>query len=335
MKEAEVIQAIHKAFPDRADITAIGIGDDCAALRQPSALVTTDASVEHVHFDLSFMTFGDAAYRCLASNLSDVAAMGGRASAWTLAVGLRSDMEASVIQDGIEAFRACLVDHDLPDAWLVGGDVVRSPSVFMSVTVWGACQEGDRSWNPVTRAGAAHGDAIILFGHAGYAAAGLDILQKKGIAGRHGGSAASQCVVEHFCRPVALTRLGPALAEKGLVHAMMDTSDGLFTDLPRLLERSGVGAELDVGVLLDTPDAVLDAVSELCGHSAGYYRIYGGEDYGLLAAVPMKMVDYVEELAYFYRVPMLIVGKVVSSPGIRWLKNGASVDMEDHSFAHF
>ena len=331
MKESDIIRAIHQRFPDRFDITSIGIGDDCAVLNEPCPLVTTDASVEGVHFDFSFMTFADAAYRCLASNLSDIAAMGGRAVAWTLALGLGCGFLESDLQAGLDAMGACLLDHGLPDAWLVGGDVVRSPHVFMSVTMWGKCETPDKTWTPVTRAGARPGDILVLMGQAGYAAAGLELLQKygSGLEDAH-----VRRVVDHFLRPVALTRLGPALACEGLVRAMMDTSDGLFADLPRLLERSGVGAEIDLDVL-DRPDQPLDAAAAKTGRPSWYYRVYGGEDYGLLAAVPANALDRVENLAYLHGVPMFRIGKVVPTHGIRWLKNGMPENMADNSFCHF
>ena len=332
MQESEVIRAIHRAFPDRRDVTPIGIGDDCAYLSSPGHLVTTDASVEGVHFDLSLMTFADAAYRCLASNLSDVAAMGGYARGWTLALGLRGDMSEATVCAGISAMRQCLLDHGLSDAWLVGGDVVRSPHIFLSVTMWGECEEKGERWQPVTRGGASPGDVIVLLGRAGYAAAGLESLRRRGEKAVE--DAAFERVKAHFLRPVSLTQLGPALARAGVVSAMMDTSDGLYADLPRLLEQSHVGATVSLDALSGGKDD-LDVVAEALGRSPRYFRLYGGEDFGLLATVPVKMVDCVEKLAYFYAVPMRVVGKIEATQGIRWQQGGQLASLEDHSFSHF
>ena len=333
MQESEVIRSIHRAFPDRREMTPIGIGDDCAYLSNPGHLVTTDASVEGVHFDLSLMTFADAAYRCLSSNLSDVAAMGGYAKAWTLALGLSGDMTEATVCAGILAMRQCLLDHGLSDAWLVGGDVVRSPHIFLSVTMWGECEDNGQLWQPVTRGGASPGDAIVLLGRAGYAAAGLEILRRKGNESFEG--VAFERVMAHFLRPVSLTKLGPVLAREGVVSAMMDTSDGLYADLPRLLEQSHVGAMVDLETLSGGINDDLDVVAEALGRSPRYFRLYGGEDFGLLATVPVKMVDCVEKLAYFYAVPMRVVGKIEANQGIRWQQGGKLVSLEDHSFSHF
>ena len=143
--ESDVIEAIMEVFPSRRDLVTLGIGDDCAVLARGERLVTTDASVEGVHFDVAWMTLADAAYRCLTSNLSDVAAMGGEPGCFTLALGLRPDLGFDEIRGAIGAMRQCVEEHGLSRCALVGGDVVRSGDVF-----------GDDAWRGSRMAG---GDA--------------------------------------------------------------------------------------------------------------------------------------------------------------------------------
>ncbi len=326
MNESAIIQMIHDVFPDDEAITPLGIGDDCAFAAQPGHLITTDASVENVHYDLRYVSFADAAYRCLASNLSDIAAMGAHASAWTLALGLKPSMHEDEVRSAIEAMKRCLQDHQ-SKAWLIGGDVVRSEMSFFSITMWGDCCEGERTWPPVTRRGAKPGDKIVLLGTPGRAAAGFDGLSQ--------GHAIPDTIARAFLRPRALTTLAPKLAERNLLHAMMDTSDGLFTDLPRMLAQSGAGAQIELEAFDKILDEDLNKAARACQKSPSHYKIFGGEDYGLLTAIDAAKVEQVMDLAYLEAIPVSVVGTITLAPGLVWTRNGIPVSLDDFSFKHF
>ena len=322
--ESDVIEAIMEVFPSRRDLVTLGIGDDCAVLARGERLVTTDASVEGVHFDVAWMTLADAAYRCLTSNLSDVAAMGGEPGCFTLALGLRPDLGFDEIRGAIGAMRQCVEEHGLSRCALVGGDVVRSAVAMFSVTMLGEVPE----WPVVTRAGARAGDVIAVLGDPGYAAAGLELCRR----GRAGESSWSR-FVEAFRRPRAQVVLGPLLARVRLVTAMMDTSDGIMTDLPRMLKSSGCGAELDVGAFV--PDAAMAALGCELGMDPLGWMASGGEDFGLLVTADPCHVCALERAALEYGVRCRVIGRCTAERRLCWLKGGREVAMEDASFSHF
>ena len=322
--ESQIIRMIAQHFGHRADITSIGIGDDCACIREDLRLITTDASIEGVHFDLSWMSLADAAYRCMASNVSDVAAMGAYAGAFTLALGLRPDLSFDEIEAAIAALAQCVRDHGLENCWLVGGDVVRSPVVMFSVTVLGKTPE----WPVVTRSGAHPGDAIYLVGNAGYAAAGLELCRQN----------LDRCpefepFLKAFCRPLVQTTFGPLVARHGLATAMMDTSDGLFTDLPRLLEQSHIGATVYIDRL--KPDNALAHIAQITGKNARDWMICGGEDFGLIVTVSAQNCASFERLAGDTNTPYQKIGTCTEQTGIKWFERNHAVAVCDQSFSHF
>ena len=136
-RESDVIALITELFPGRSDILARGIGDDCAVFCRGQRLISTDASIEGVHFNLDWMTPGDAAYRCLSSNISDIAAMGAEPGVFTMALGLPGEMAFDDIRGIFLNLKQCIADHGLDGCWLVGGDVVRSPVLMFSITILG------------------------------------------------------------------------------------------------------------------------------------------------------------------------------------------------------
>lgn len=326
--EFDVIQAIQRIFPTRPEITPLGIGDDCALLARPGNLITTDASVEDIHYDLSYVSLAEAAYRCLASNLSDIAAMGGYATSWTLVLGLKPGFEFAEIERSIQALRQCLEDHQLPDAWLVGGDVVCAYKSFFSITVLGQCQIDIHHWAPIKRSGAKPGDAVAVFGFPGRAAAGLDQLMRFGK-----NNIVDPATVQAFLNPHALTQLGPALAQNELVSAMMDTSDGIYTDLPRLLAQSNAGAIIDVETF--NPDEPLQRQARALQTSPLKYQLCGGEDYGLIATVPNRNIDTVRKLAYSMGIPVAFIGTITDNHDLVWTRQGQAFTPKDQSFRHF
>lgn len=326
MQEHEIIAAIQKIFPCRTDVSPCGIGDDCAVLCDGLVLLTTDASVEGVHFDLSWMTPADAAYRCMTSNISDVAAMGAFAGPFSLALGLPPSMCDEDILSIIQAFKTCITDHELSDCWLIGGDVVRSSVLMFSVTVLGRRP----AWPLVYRTGAMPGHHILLAGHPGMSAAGLALCQRN-----------MHCeplpvhapFLQAFRRPRALTKLGPELARQGLVSAMMDTSDGVRTDLPRLLMQSHCGADIHVDAFV--PSSTLSCLSQTLKSDAQDWMMCGGEDFGLLMTADAKHVKIIEWLAREHGVSCYDIGVCTSATGMRWYEGGRLCRRVDQSFLHF
>lgn len=326
--EEDVIAAIRESFSNDSGKTRLGIGDDCAQLIDNLTLITTDASVEGVHFDLDWMTPGDAAYRCLTSNLSDVAAMGARAAAFTLALGLRPDLPFDAVRDIIDGLKQCLHDHDMSHCALVGGDVVRSPVVMFSITMLGETPP----WPIVTRHGAAPGDIIGVLGHIGHAALGLELC-------RHGSPAddhpSSKIFLNAFKRPLCLAHLGPKLAQAHCLSAMMDTSDGIMTDLPRLLRASGCGATAELDRFCPNQEMIRSA--EYCHVDARNLMLCGGEDFGLLFTCRENKLKTIRHAAACSNTPLILFGHCTqTAPGlILWTEHGKRTNPVNRSFSHF
>jgi thiamine-monophosphate kinase len=237
-------------------IEAFGLRDDAALVEVPGGgplVVSVDSVVEGVHVDLSLCTPADVGWKALMGALSDLAAMGaapiGALIALCVPGGSGNGEVALGVMEGVaEASAAARCP-------VVGGDVSGAGQLVVAVTVLGSVTPGG---SPVTRAGAAAGDAILVTGPCGGSAAGLRQLRQ------HTG------LGQAYRRPVARLREGDTARRFG-ANAMIDVSDGLALDLHRLADASGVGFELGV-----VPVAEGATLEEALG---------GGEDYELLLTV--------------------------------------------------
>ena len=342
--ESQIIEDIQVVFPTRDDLVSRGIGDDCAVMRQSHDLVTTDASIENVHFRLDWMTPADAAYRCLTSNISDIAAMGGQPGPFTLALGLPKSMPFDDVHGIITALRTCIEDHDLSHCWLIGGDVVRSQTLMFSITMFGSCP----GYAPVMRNGARPGDDILVLGSPGLSHIGLSILARASdnacVPGANQTNARRDCTsqitadqafnifLQAFRRPIALPSIATEIARQALATAMMDLSDGIRTDLPRLLAQSGCGARVDIDALV--PTAEMREAAASCGLDPVSAMLCGGEDFGLLLTSPPQHSDAIRHLALHFGTPCRKIGKCTRA-SLEWFESGLPSDRKDTSFTHF
>ena len=239
----------------------LGPGDDGAVLGVAGGRVvaSTDVLVDGGHFRRDYSSGYDVGRKAAAQNLADIAAMGGRATA--LLVGLAAPDELAVswverLTDGLRDECAHV------GASVVGGDVVRSPTLVIAVTALGELTER----GPVTRSGARPGDLVGVVGRLGHAAAGLRLLR----AGERAGE-----LVDAHRRPEPPYERGPQLAVLG-AHAMIDVSDGLLADVGHLATASGVGVDLDRAALRTLAAAGVTDEEMLAG----------GDDHALVAALP-------------------------------------------------
>ena len=264
-----------------------GIGDDCAVLRKDSRncfLLTTDTLVEGVHFDLAWHPPFLLGKKTAAVNLSDIAAMGGEPRFALLNLAFPAAAPAW-FDEFLDGFLAMLAEHGVI---LVGGDTVKSSShCSITVTVIG---EAARD-NVTYRSGAVKGDLVFVSGTLGRAAAGL-ALCRAGLD-RKAPQRWEEPVRAHLA-PEPRLRLGRILAASGLVHAMLDISDGLATDLAHLCEESATGAEVD-GDSLPVSREVADAAAEL---KVGVrdWALGGGEDYQLLFTAAPEHANALRQL---------------------------------------
>lgn len=235
----------------------LGAGDDAAWL--PSGeVVTTDTMVEGVHFDHR-LSPSDLGWKLVAVNASDAGAMGARPSWALLTLCLPRPLDRAWVLAFAEGFHAAQARFEVA---LVGGDTTRSPGpVVASLTLAGAVSR------PVLRSGGRPGDTLWVTGALGEAAAGF-----LGVHGR-----VPESGLAWLRRPDPPVRLGAALGEAGLATAMMDLSDGLAMDLPRLCAASGVGAEVEPASLPRGP--ALEGVADPLP-----WQVAFGDDYQLLFA---------------------------------------------------
>jgi thiamine-monophosphate kinase len=248
-----------------------GIGDDCAVLRLlpgHESLVTTDFTLEGIHFRRDWHPPESVGHRCLARGLSDIAAMGGEPVAAFLSIALPRDLP----QAWVGRFARSLISlAEKFGVSLAGGDTAESPNgILADIIVVGTAPKG----KSVLRSGARPGDRVFVSGELGGSAAAVLRLRakpKKKLNARD--------YPRHFY-PEPRIELGRILCERGLATAMIDTSDGLSTDLAHLCEESGVGAELDAGLI---PRA---RVGKPAREVDLDLALHGGEDYELLFTAP-------------------------------------------------
>lgn len=285
----------------------LGIGDDAAAWR-PSrsnlSVITTDALIEEVHFTLTSMSARDIGHRALAANLSDIAAMGARPVLATIALGVTVRSDAAWIHELYEGIAALAKRTGCA---LAGGDITGAPAITIAITVVGEV----RPTNLKRRDTARPGDVIALTGPLGASRAGLGILRDHpGLAEdpRYVGA------VRAFRTPQPRLAEGRWLGASRNVHALMDSSDGLSTDLARLCAASGVGATIERVPVHD--DA--RSVALLGGDDPASYALDGGEDFALIATIDRRAFGYLAaRFGARFGAPLLRVGTISATPGIR------------------
>ncbi|WP_246796701.1 thiamine-phosphate kinase [Burkholderia perseverans] len=303
---------------------ALGIGDDCALLApHPDTMlaISTDMLVEGRHFfaDVAPRALG---HKTLAVNLSDLAAMGAQPRAFTLAFALpRADA------DWLDAFSDGLFTiADRYGCELVGGDTTSGP-LNLCVTVFGDVGP-DRA---LRRDAARPGDEVWVSGTLGDARAGLGVARGEWTAGA-AEAAAFRRALEW---PEPRVALGLALA--GIAHAALDISDGLAGDLRHILERSRVGADIEVDAV---PRSA--ALATLAPELQRTCTLAGGDDYELCFTAPAAAHAAVLAAGVTAGVAVTRIGTIRAlavpdeAPGIRWLDGaGAPLALTLRGFDHF
>jgi thiamine-monophosphate kinase len=303
-----------KRLTGRHDVV-LGIGDDGAIVRpQPGfdLVVATDSIVEGTHFPAGIAAAA-LGHRCLAVNLSDLAAMAAEPLWCTLALSLPG-ADAGWVSEFSQGFFALADRYGVA---LIGGDTVHGP-LGATVTVVGQV----RPDHAVRRTGARPGDGIWVTGHPGDAVAGRLLLAAANTEG------AATTLRQRFLYPEPRLREGRLLA--GMATAMLDISDGLDDDLGKLLVASGVGAELDIENLPLSPE--LQSVGAV---SAVEYALTGGDDYELCFTIPAPREIEFRDLTATWHVPVTRIGTAVPGSGRRWRQRGRPFAIPDTTFRHF
>lgn len=298
--EFGLIGAVTARLPQGPDVL-LGPGDDSAvvAAADGRVVVSTDLLVENRHFRRDWSDAADVGHKAAAQNLSDIEAMGARPTSLVVGLGVPADLQvawAVSLMSGLgeEAAEA--------GASVVGGDVVRSPLVVVSVTALGSLDGG----SAVTRSGARPGDVVAVCGRLGWAEAGYQVLSR--------GFRTPRAVVEAHRRPAVPYGAGLEAAALGAT-AMCDVSDGLLGDLGHVASASGVAIDVHVASLVVAPQ--LREVASALGADPLSWVLTGGDDNALVACFPADV-----ELPERWTV----IGSVVSSGEAGVTVDGAAYD---------
>ena len=270
--EFGLIDALSALF-EQGDQVLVGPGDDAAVLRVKTGhvVVSTDLMVEGRHFRRDWASAADVGHRAAAQNLSDINAMGGRATSLTIGLAAPADLPAAWALDFARGFAE---ECALVGASVVGGDIARADQLVIAVTVIGACTQA-----PVLRSGAEPGDAVAIFGRQGWAAGGLAVLGR--------GFRSPRVLVEAYRRPEPPYDAGRLAAEAGAT-AMIAVSDGLLADAGHIARDSGVAIDVHRGAF--TIPEPLQAVGAALGADPLQFILGGGDDHALLATFPPSAV---------------------------------------------
>lgn len=273
--------------------TILGPGDDCAILapaRSPQ-LVTIDSIVEGVHFKLEWGTPEALGARAFTVNLSDIAAMGGVPAACVVNLAIRPGLGARFF-DRLYAGLAGAASAAGAD--IVGGNVTSADALAITIALM-----GEAHGSVLRRDAACSGDEIFVTGTVGDAAIGWRILAGK-LRAR---GAPRKFLIDRFLQPIARLAAGQRLARINPAPAAIDLSDGLWQDLGHVLERSGVGAEIEAGAIPLSP-----AYREVVGADLEF-ALGGGEDYELLFCLRPGHSE--AALTRRLGVPIHRIGKIV------------------------
>jgi len=311
--ELEIVAMIQKLFDrGRSRPTVVGIGDDTAVMESPGRghemLLTTDQIIENTHFIKSRHPARALGHKVLARGLSDIAAMGGAPACSLLSLALPKWITRRWLTSFFSGF---LQLSRLTETPLVGGDVARGGSFCASVTVLGSVPRG----KALTRRAARPSEMVYVSGRLGGSACGLDRLLRLPADSR----VFRHRVVRRHLYPEPRLALGRYLREKLGATAAMDLSDGLASDLARLVKASGVGAVIDAARMPVFRGATLDQA------------LYGGEEYELLFTLPpRKRVP-----AVFQGIPLSCIGAIRGAPGVALRTASGIRPLKPGGFQHF
>jgi thiamine-monophosphate kinase len=317
MKEFELIRQIQQATsvsysPGFEHGVKLGIGDDAAVLEVPAGqhlVAATDTLNEGTHFPVETSPF-DIAYKSLAVNLSDLAAMGATPR-WALLSLSLPEAEREWVRSFSEGFLSLAQLHNVT---LVGGDTTSGP-LSISLTALGFLEPGKQ----LTRSGAKPGDLVVVSGTIGGAAFALEKLMS-------GEPSDERSLLD---RPIP--RVGLGLALTGYASSCIDVSDGLLADLGHVLEASGYGARLDIEKLPATIE-----LANLEDESRWRYQLAGGDDYELLFTLPPAHSPKLEAWSQQLGLDLSVIGEVEKGNGIRCFKRDGSAYLpRGTGFEHF
>jgi thiamine-monophosphate kinase len=307
MGEFELLARIRERLPKPAPRVRLGSGDDAAITVPGGATATSvDALVDGVHFRRDLASPAQIGHKALATALSDLAAMGAAAGEAYVVVGVPADLD----EDGcIELLDGMLALAESTGTSLVGGDVTRAKELFLAVTVVG--HAGDPQ-SLLSRGGARPGDALVLSGEIGAAAAGLWLLESPALESEIPAEAARALRLRQL-EPEPRLGTGRALAQAG-ASAMIDLSDGLGADSLHLAQQSGVALRIDAEAV---PLAAGAGEAAAAAGRDPWQLLGGGEDYELLASIaPQRLEQATKLVGEAEGIALTPIGEVEAGTGV-------------------
>lgn len=277
MKENIIIKNIQKILKSSY------IGDDCAHLKDLGIVVTQDSLVENIHFNMNIVSPYQMGYKSVMVNLSDIAASGAEPSYLTVSLSLPPNTSEEAVNEFYEGAKFALRDTN---AEIIGGDITGSDKLFISICAIGKTANRKIS----SRSNAKIGHKIITSGIHGSSAVGLKILLED--------LEPDKDLIKSHLMPQAQLEFSKNIATQIQEdYAMMDTSDGLFDAIFKIGEASNCTMSIDFDRILYNPK-----IKEYFKNYEDYI-FFGGEDYQLIATVPVELLSKIENYT--------IIGEVV------------------------
>ncbi len=320
------IERFSKEFRSLEGDGVIGIGDDCAVIPKSeteSLVVTTDLLIENVHFLKEAISPFELGYKSLAVNLSDIAAMGAGPVGSFLSLGVPKDTDLGWLDAFFDGYRDLSGREGCP---LLGGDTTGSEKIVVNIAVIGSSEKERIKF----RSTAEVHDHVCLVDTVGDSAGGLQVLLGNIVQGE-----TEQYLVNRHHMPRPMVAEGKWLSRQEGVHAMIDISDGVASDLGHILEESGKGASVDLEAIPLSKQ--LREASSRHGWDTLELALAGGEDYSLLFTVDEKMMDEVGAgFEKEFKRPLVSIGRItIGNPAITWTRGGKNVLLKGKGFQHF
>lgn len=321
------IDRLKPRFDNLLSNSLIGIGDDCAVIpanEHEDWVVTTDMLIEGVHFIRESITPEELGYKCLAVNLSDIASMGAMPMGSFLSIAIPTSISVEYLDEFMDGYLKLSEFYHTP---LLGGDTTRSlQHLAINIVAIGKCAKGEAKM----RSHGMVGDIVAVTGNLGDSAAGLQLILK-GIKE----TVDHSTLIEKHHAPHPRILEGQFFSGKASVHAMMDISDGIGSDLYHLLRGSRLGAIVNLECLPLSEE--LKRVSEQNGWDPLDLAVGGGEDYELLLTIAAD--DFVKlnhQFASTFGHPLYPIGSLIKGePLIDWRLSNKTHSMAQKGFNHF
>ncbi|MGD8780137.1 MAG: thiamine-phosphate kinase [Ignavibacteria bacterium] len=327
--EFGLINRIAPLFLKNLDESITGIGDDCSVIpfnKNESLLITTDMLIEDVHFLCDKISPEELGYKSLAVNLSDIAAMGGNPQSAFLSIGIPKNTEIPWLDAFFNGIKNLA---DETNTLLLGGDTTKSiDRLVINIVVVGKAENSKIKY----RSAAKPGNVICVTENIGDSGGGLKII----LENLEDKSDEDIChLIKAHHKPRPHLKEGQWLSAKAGVNAMIDVSDGIDSDIRRIMEQSHIGAKVN---LEDVPiSSSLKRISGKFNWDPYEIAAVSGEDYCLLVTIDKeKYTDIAESFKKEFNSPLYKIGEITDRKyELEYFNKNTPVLLGKHGFDHF